>query len=103
MRPDGFGGIPATLSPCQATPKPTTDNHLKTSSPGPESPAVFRVRPLHSPQHVTNATRRTRAPGKERIMFELWAAILAIGILGLEYIEVRAYYHQHAREGQHAS
>jgi hypothetical protein len=36
-------------------------------------------------------------------MFELWAAILAFGILGLEYIEVRAYYHQHATEGQQAS
>jgi hypothetical protein len=36
-------------------------------------------------------------------MFELWAAILGIGILGLEYIEVRAYYHQHAREGQKTS
>jgi hypothetical protein len=36
-------------------------------------------------------------------MFELWAAILAIGILSLEYIEVRAYYHQLATEGQQAS
>jgi len=36
-------------------------------------------------------------------MFELWAAILAIGILGLEYIEVRAYYHKHATEGQQTS
>jgi hypothetical protein len=36
-------------------------------------------------------------------MFELWAAILAIGILGLEYVEVRAYYHRHAPKGQQAS
>ena len=35
-------------------------------------------------------------------MFELWAAILAIGFLGLEYIAVRAYYRQHATEGQQA-
>jgi hypothetical protein len=51
------------------------------------------------PQHVTDAPQRTGPPGKERIMFELWAAILAIGFLGLEYIAVRAYYHQHATEG----
>lgn len=35
-------------------------------------------------------------------MFELWAVIVAIGVLGLEYIEVRAYYHQHATEGRQA-
>ena len=36
-------------------------------------------------------------------MVDLWAAILAIGILGLEYIEVRAYYRRHAPKGQPAS
>jgi hypothetical protein len=36
-------------------------------------------------------------------MFELWVAILAIGVLGLEYIEVRAYCRQHATEGQQIS
>jgi hypothetical protein len=36
-------------------------------------------------------------------MFELWAAILAIGFLGLECIAVRAYYRRHATEDQQAS
>jgi hypothetical protein len=36
-------------------------------------------------------------------MFELWAAILAIGFLGLEYIAVRAYYRPPAPKGQQAS
>jgi positive regulator of sigma E activity len=33
-------------------------------------------------------------------MFELWVAILAIGVLGLEYIAVRAYYRRQATAGR---
>jgi hypothetical protein len=35
-------------------------------------------------------------------MFELWAAILAIGFLRLEYSAVRAYYRRHSTEGRQA-